>query len=110
MTKEDFLNFWLDKTKDRTIVTLEDVKTVVETLGFDPEDFTSINDFIALQALCFHEGATLTRNDLEKITGIPRTTIYDTMERLILRNYARKISIPGGRGRPLAYYEAKVNF
>ena len=53
------------------------------------------------------EHGRLTRPEMVKITGIPRTTIYDTISRLIRLGYdIRKIQVPTGhRGRPRVYYE-----
>lgn len=52
------------------------------------------------------EKGPLTRTELMEITGVPRTTLYDKLVKLILKGKVRKISVKGnGRGRPKVYYE-----
>lgn len=52
------------------------------------------------------EHGSMTRNALSKLTGIPRTTLYDVLNKLILNNKIRKIiEKKGKRGRPKVYYE-----
>ncbi|MHA1129301.1 MAG: hypothetical protein ACTSQI_20155 [Candidatus Helarchaeota archaeon] len=49
----------------------------------------------------------LTRSDLSNLTGIPRTTIYDTIVKLMLDKQIQKYSVPSKkRGRPRVFYEA----
>ncbi|MFX1512998.1 MAG: helix-turn-helix domain-containing protein [Promethearchaeota archaeon] len=56
-----------------------------------------------------NEFQPLTRSELVKITNIPRSTLYDSLSRLILRGavrkYPEKRSTPG---RPKVYYECTV--
>ena len=48
----------------------------------------------------------ITRSELTKLTGIPRTTIYDTIVKLMLDEQIKKFSVPSKRrGRPKVYYE-----
>jgi predicted ArsR family transcriptional regulator len=48
----------------------------------------------------------ITRSDLTKSTGIPRTTIYDTIVKLMLDEQIRKYAVPSKRrGRPKIFYE-----
>jgi len=48
----------------------------------------------------------ITRSELTKETGIPRTTIYDTIVKLMLDEQIRKYSVPSKkRGRPRVFYE-----
>ncbi|TFG05457.1 MAG: hypothetical protein EU536_01775 [Promethearchaeota archaeon] len=48
----------------------------------------------------------ITRSELTKETGIPRTTIYDTIVKLTLDEQIRKFSVPSKRrGRPRVFYE-----
>ena len=48
----------------------------------------------------------ITRSEIVKETGIPRTTIYDIVVKLILNERVRQYSVPsGGRGRPQVFYE-----
>jgi len=52
------------------------------------------------------EKGPLTRTELMKITGVPRTTLYDKLVKLILKGKVRKVPVKGnGRGRPKVYYE-----
>lgn len=61
-------------------------------------------DLRVLNALLENQPAT--RMDLCKITGIPRTTIYDSLTRLILKKVAIKYSNPStSKGRPKIYYK-----
>ncbi|MHA1312181.1 MAG: helix-turn-helix domain-containing protein [Candidatus Helarchaeota archaeon] len=47
----------------------------------------------------------LTRKDLAELTKIPRTTIYDTIEKLIYEGIIEKYAISDKRrGRPKVYY------
>lgn len=48
----------------------------------------------------------ITRSDLTKLTGIPRTTIYDTIVKLMLDEQIKKFSVPSKRrGRPRVFYD-----
>ncbi|MHA1238623.1 MAG: helix-turn-helix domain-containing protein [Candidatus Odinarchaeia archaeon] len=48
-----------------------------------------------------------TREILSKATSIPRTTLYDVLDKLILANKVRKlIEREKRKGRPRVYYEA----
>ncbi|MHA1649417.1 MAG: hypothetical protein ACTSYB_04405 [Candidatus Helarchaeota archaeon] len=48
----------------------------------------------------------ITRSKLRKLTGIPRTTIYDCLIRLLLQKRIRKFPIHSKKpGRPRIFYE-----
>ncbi len=48
----------------------------------------------------------ITRSQLTGMTGIPRTTIYDTIVKLMLDEQIRKYAVPSKkRGRPRVFYE-----
>ncbi|MHA1265687.1 MAG: hypothetical protein ACTSRS_10695 [Candidatus Helarchaeota archaeon] len=52
------------------------------------------------------ERGPITRSELTAQTGIPRTTIYDTIVKLMLNEQIRKFSVPSKkRGRPRVFYE-----
>ncbi|MHA1581033.1 MAG: helix-turn-helix domain-containing protein [Candidatus Baldrarchaeia archaeon] len=52
------------------------------------------------------EKGPLTRTELMEITGVPRTTLYDKLVKLILKGKVKKVPVKGnGRGRPKVYYE-----
>ena len=70
-----------------------------------PADTTITNktDLLVLGALS--EIQPSTRKDLCKKTGIPRTTIYDALTRLILKKVVIKYSTPSkSKGRPKVFY------
>lgn len=69
--------------------------------AFEPK--TDINQYIL--GLIQTRGP-LTRSQLKDITRIPRTTIYDTIVKLILDEKIRKYKVPcRSRGRPRVFYE-----
>ncbi len=52
------------------------------------------------------EKGPITRSELKNLTGIPRTTIYDTIVKLMLDEKIKKYSVPSKRrGRPRVFYE-----
>ena len=60
-------------------------------------------DLRVLNALIENQPAT--RMNLCEVTGIPRTTIYDSLARLILKKIVIKYSEPSTyKGRPKIYY------
>ena len=61
-------------------------------------------DLRVLNALLKNQPAT--RMDLCEISGIPRTTIYDSLTRLIIKKVVIKYSNPStSKGRPKIYYK-----
>jgi len=47
----------------------------------------------------------LKRKDLSKVMGVPRTTLYDALMKLMLAEQVRKYAIPQRRrGRPWVFY------
>ncbi|MFW9906656.1 MAG: helix-turn-helix domain-containing protein [Candidatus Thorarchaeota archaeon] len=66
-------------------------------------ELTNETDRIVLNALS--EIQPTTRTELCKKTGIPRTTIYDALNRLILKKVVIKFSTPRKtKGRPKVFY------
>ena len=66
-------------------------------------ELTNETDRIVLGALS--EIQPTTRTELCKKTGIPRTTIYDALDRLILKKIVIKFSTPRKtKGRPKVFY------
>ncbi|UCE13198.1 MAG: hypothetical protein JSV04_13550 [Candidatus Heimdallarchaeota archaeon] len=64
---------------------------------------TNETDKIVLKALV--DGQPATRMQLCERTGIPRTTIYDALTRLILKKVVIKYSNPNKtKGRPKVFY------
>jgi len=50
----------------------------------------------------------ITRSELVKETGIPRTTIYDSLVKLMLDKEIYKYSVPSKtRGRPRVFYKVQ---
>ena len=67
-------------------------------------EITNETDRIVLGALS--EIQPSTRMELCKKTGIPRTTIYDALDRLILKKVVIKYSTPRrSKGRPKVFYQ-----
>ena len=47
----------------------------------------------------------MSRGELSAVTGIPRTTLYDTLVKLLMQNKVEKFSLSKHkRGRPNIYY------
>lgn len=56
-----------------------------------------------------YEHGSVTRMKLVEITGLPRTTVYDSLTRLILKGFVRKFDEKRHhRGRPKVYYQLSV--
>jgi predicted ArsR family transcriptional regulator len=52
------------------------------------------------------EKGALTRGDITTLTGIPRTTVYDTLMNLLLSGAIEKyVERNGRRGRPSVFYQ-----
>ena len=50
-----------------------------------------------------------TRSKLVEITGLPRTTLYDSLVRLILKGFVRKFDEDRNkRGRPKVFYQLSL--
>jgi len=48
----------------------------------------------------------ITRGEIKEVTNIPRTTIYDTIVKLILLKKIKKFTVSNKkRGRPKVYYK-----
>ena len=70
---------------------------------------TNKTDQVVLGAL--KENQPATRKDLCEKTGIPRTTIYDALTRLILKKVVIKYSTPRtSKGRPKVFYRIAQTF
>ena len=71
------------------------------------ENIGNNTDIVVFKTLREHN--RLTRSELKEITRIPRSTLYDSLSRLILkglvRKYPEKRATPG---RPKVYYEITV--
>jgi len=68
---------------------------------------TNLKSFI-VQLLRKH--GSLTRGEITTLTGIPRTTVYDTLTNLLLAGIVEKyVQRDGRRGRPTVYYQLAVD-
>ncbi len=70
----------------------------------DSSQITNEIDEIVFGVLKKHGPAT--RSKLVEITGLPRTTLYDSLVRLILKKHVRKFDEERNqRGRPKVFYQ-----
>lgn len=105
MTRTDDLSLI---TKKQEIIE-ENISVEKKTLKikFSQDDFRNYNDFIILKSLV--EEGPLTRPDIVSSTKMPRTTVYDGLNRLIIQGIVRKYSHQvGGVGRPKVFFESLV--
>ncbi|MHA2497994.1 MAG: helix-turn-helix domain-containing protein [Candidatus Hodarchaeales archaeon] len=71
---------------------------------------TNANDRVIFECLVT-ENRAMTRDEIAYLTGVPRTTTFDSLQRLILKNIVEVES--EGRitvGRPKRYYTAIIHF
>jgi predicted ArsR family transcriptional regulator len=69
----------------------------------EPETPRSIGDYI-IQLL--RTKGTLTRGEITTLSGIPRTSVYDTLTKLLISGVVEKyVDRDGRRGRPRIYYQ-----
>ena len=67
------------------------------------EPFIDIKDFLFN---VIEKTGPITRGEIKEITNIPRTTIYDTIVKLILMKKIKKFTVSNKkRGRPKVYYK-----
>ncbi len=70
----------------------------------DSNQITNEIDEIVFGVLKKH--GPVTRTKLVEITGLPRTTLYDSLVRLILKDHVRKFDEERTqRGRPKVFYQ-----
>lgn len=70
----------------------------------DSNQITNEIDAIVFGVLKKH--GPVTRSKLVEITGLPRTTLYDSLVRLILKDHVRKFDEERNqRGRPKVFYQ-----
>lgn len=73
------------------------------TVGGEHKVTANIKEYL-LEVL--KDQGPITREELSTHTGIPRTTLYDTLDKLILKDKVYKFTQPTKkRGRPRVYYE-----
>lgn len=71
---------------------------------------TNANDRVIFECLAA-ENRAMTRDEIAYLTGVPRTTTFDSLQRLILKNIVEVES--EGRitvGRPKRFYTAIIGF
>ena len=92
MSKETHFNV---KSKNVSITEQEPNKEIISELD------TKIFAFLK-------KTGPITRYDLVKMTGIARSTLYDSLTRLILKGLVKKYSedIHATKGRPKVFFEA----
>lgn len=78
-------------------------KQATTVVKYKPETALGIGDYII--KLLKTKG-TLTRGEITTLSGIPRTSVYDTLTKLLLSGIVEKyIDRDGRRGRPRIYYQ-----
>lgn len=79
------------------------LKHVISALKIEKEQLHPVmRDLV----LILERQGPLTRDDLVKIIGKPRTTIYEQLMDLITHDLAKKYSHPtNSRGRPLVFFK-----
>ncbi|MHA2293165.1 MAG: helix-turn-helix domain-containing protein [Candidatus Hodarchaeales archaeon] len=94
----------MDKYLHNSLSPIKEKEIINEGFITLPESLiTNKTDLMVLRALL--ENQPSTRMDLCKKTGIPRTTIYDALTRLILKKLVTKYSSSNkSKGRPRIFY------
>jgi predicted ArsR family transcriptional regulator len=83
--------------------TTQKTKTRKRTTTKSPPETPNLKGHIT--ELLRSEGA-LTRGEITTRTGIPRTTVYDTLMNLLISGVVEKyVERNGRRGRPSVYYQ-----
>ena len=85
------------------IVTVKSSET--ESVSLDAEAISKLDSKV--YELLSQKGPT-TRSQLSKLTGVARSTLYDSLLRLSLKGMVKKYSDSdhNSRGRPKVYFEA----
>jgi predicted ArsR family transcriptional regulator len=91
------------RTSQQTTPSTQKTKTRKRTTTKAPPETLDVKDHIT--ELLRSEGA-LTRGEITTRTGIPRTTVYDTLMNLLISGVVEKyVERNGRRGRPSVYYQ-----
>jgi len=81
-------------------------QSIIENFSESKEILTPIQNNL-IKTL--DEKGPLTRRDLVKLLGTPRTTIYDNLLKLQKRKVVEKFSRnEGNRGRPLIFWKTNI--
>ena len=90
------------RTRQRTPRSPAKTKSRPQTQQIEP----STADLKGYITNLLKEKGALTRGEITTKTGIPRTTVYDTLMNLLLSGVVEKyIEKNGQRGRPSVYYQ-----
>ena len=91
-------------TTDPDIPNPKEIRTIVpgDTPKKNSQDLTNPTDRLVFDILTKH-GRKI-RGELVSETGIARSTLYDALNRLILKKLVFKSSKPQGPGRPKVYF------
>ncbi len=91
------------RTTQKTGQSSQKTKTRQRPSQIKPIEPANVKSYIT--DLLRDEGA-LTRGDITIKTGIPRTTVYDTLMNLLIAGVVEKyVDRNGRRGRPSVYYQ-----
>ncbi len=91
------------RTSQQTSRGSQKTKMRARTSQVRPTEHVDVKNHIT--GLLRDEGA-LTRGDITIKTGIPRTTVYDTLMNLLIAGVVEKyVERNGRRGRPSVYYQ-----
>lgn len=73
----------------------------------NPQQEVDISDLDQNVLKVLGEKGPITRSQLVKVTGIPRSTLYDSLFRLILKGLVKKYPDQShtSRGRPKVFFE-----
>lgn len=93
----------MSKPKDKETDAVPERRVYTYTAGGEYKVTDNLREYI-LDVL--KNQGPITREELSIHTGIPRTTLYDTLDKLILKNKVYKFTQHSKkRGRPKVYYE-----
>ncbi|MFW9830195.1 MAG: helix-turn-helix domain-containing protein [Candidatus Thorarchaeota archaeon] len=91
------------RTTQQSSSSTQKTKTRQRVTTIQPPESADVKTYIT--DLLRDEGA-LTRGDITVKTGIPRTTVYDTLMNLLIAGIIEKyVERNGRRGRPSVYYQ-----
>lgn len=91
------------RTRQRTPKSTQKSKTHRQKTTQEPSFQSDVKG--SIKRILYKEGS-LTRGQITTLTGIPRTTVYDTLMNLLLSGDIEKyVERNGQRGRPQVYYQ-----
>lgn len=99
----------LDEERTQIFDTLEGIEKRMQQRQLEPIDsdrhhFDNENDRAVWDELGFTY--ELTRDELVQLTGIPRTTVYDALKRMLIKGWVKRISeVRKTKGRPNIFWK-----